>query len=525
MYNSPVYSITPVVLDLDGNGIDLLSVDGASAPLFDMDGDGAPDKAGWVGADDALLAIDRDGDGLITKGEEISFTGDLPGAVSDLEGLHAFDSNNDGLVDARDDRFVQLRVWQDLDQDGVSDEGEVTNLADRGIAAIDLSLTRTGASLDNLTDNVVYGTGRFIRNDGSSGTAGDVVLAYRKVEPQFTIEPAPEPQPTPESVQSATAQNGSGYLGPIVIDLDRNGISLLSRSTSTATFDTDRTGVRQKTGWVGAGDGLLVLDRNHDGAITDASEISFIGDLPGAVSDLEGLRAFDTNQNGLFDEGDAQFAEFRIWRDGDQNGISRASELKPLSSYGITAINLTRQVTGQSAEGATDNVVVAIADVLHADGATSAAGDVFLAYDADPAKPVAQPQTRRLPEPPESGTPNWSASGLSRRTFEVASQQGSDWAVADQLDDVLNAGFVVDGGSDEQWSTTLAAGHQVGMASALDGGVGVLDRSVLQMVAAISTFNTAVPGSLERFGQKHRPKGMEYLTALPDLHPGNSLGV
>ncbi len=61
----------------------------------------------------------------------------------------------------------------------------------------------------------------------------------------------------------------------------------------------DGDGVRDKTGWVGADDGLLALDRNGNGTIDDIGEISFVDDAEGALSDLEGLQAYDTDGDNL----------------------------------------------------------------------------------------------------------------------------------------------------------------------------------------------------------------------------------
>ena len=50
-------------------------------------------------------------------------------------------------------------------------------------------------------------------------------------------------------------------------------------------------------------------DRNGDGAISAPSEISFVQDLPGAQTDLEGLRAYDSNGDGI---GDLQGVESKL---------------------------------------------------------------------------------------------------------------------------------------------------------------------------------------------------------------------
>jgi hypothetical protein len=51
----------------------------------------------------------------------------------------AFDSNHDGVFSADDAKFAEFKVWQDINQNGVSDAGEVRSLAEWGIADINLS--------------------------------------------------------------------------------------------------------------------------------------------------------------------------------------------------------------------------------------------------------------------------------------------------------------------------------------------------------------------------------------------------
>jgi len=170
--------IFPIVLDMDGDGIELLSPD-ASSVKIDVDGDGVKDRLGWVGANDALLAIDRNGDGKVNGLDEISFVNDAPGARTDLEGLAGFDSNKDGALDALDDRFGDFLVWRDENQNGKSEKSELLTLAQAGISSINLTPTTTGNTTDGATDNVILNTTEFIREDGSTGAVGDVAFVYR----------------------------------------------------------------------------------------------------------------------------------------------------------------------------------------------------------------------------------------------------------------------------------------------------------------------------------------------------------
>lgn len=186
----------PVVLDLDGDQqielkqLDTAEIDAGAGPRFDWDGDGVRDATAWAGSDDGFLALDlaADGsagpDGEIDQARELVFAiwGRERGAaagVSDLEGLRlAFDSNGNNLLDGGDDRWAEFRIWQDSNQDGLTDPGELRTLDEVGIVSIGLTPSTQGAH--ELSDgSAVSGTSSFVKADGTTGLAGDTALAFR----------------------------------------------------------------------------------------------------------------------------------------------------------------------------------------------------------------------------------------------------------------------------------------------------------------------------------------------------------
>ncbi|PZM78830.1 MAG: hypothetical protein DKT66_23305 [Candidatus Melainabacteria bacterium] len=50
--------------------------------------------------------------------------------------LSSFDSNSNGIIDSSDSSYANLNVWEDQNEDGIVDDGEMTNLSDAGIASI-----------------------------------------------------------------------------------------------------------------------------------------------------------------------------------------------------------------------------------------------------------------------------------------------------------------------------------------------------------------------------------------------------
>ena len=187
----------PVILDLDGDGVEI-NVNGNVS--FDIDGDGYLEQTSWAGPDDGFLVIDLmeggerstgSGDGKITEVKELILSKWVEGGVAtDLQALATFDSvasrggNNDGVLNAADGIWDELKVWQDANQNGVVHTGEMKTLASLGITQINLAYDN-GEKFDNLANDVSFqgtsllGVASFIRNGTTVvGGVGDVSLAY-----------------------------------------------------------------------------------------------------------------------------------------------------------------------------------------------------------------------------------------------------------------------------------------------------------------------------------------------------------
>ena len=168
-----------------------------------MNGDGGSDDTGWIGKGDGFLVIDRNSDGLINDVSELSFGAENPNAASDLEALAALDNNGDKVIDAKDARFGELKIWVDADLDGVTDAGELKTLAELGIKSIGLAAQhREGTA--KLGENILLSTAVFTRENGSTGTLGNAALAYKP----GTVPAAPA---TNQSLLNAL-RSGGGYL-------------------------------------------------------------------------------------------------------------------------------------------------------------------------------------------------------------------------------------------------------------------------------------------------------------------------
>ncbi len=164
----------PISVDLDGNGFNFTNVDDSNV-FFDINGDGWKHRMAWVAPGDGLLAFDADGNGLIDNGSEISFAGYQPDAQTDLAGLRAFDTNNDGFFSALDAQWGKFGVWQDANQDGITDAGEFKTLDELGIASVNLA---SNGQFSVINGQTVHGIGQINKTDGSNLNIADVTLQY-----------------------------------------------------------------------------------------------------------------------------------------------------------------------------------------------------------------------------------------------------------------------------------------------------------------------------------------------------------
>lgn len=195
----------PLVIDLDGDGIELVGADGSV--LFDHDGDGNTSGTGWVRPDDGLLVLDRNGNGLIDNGTELfgvdTVLSDGNKATDGFAALRDLDSNSDGVFDANDEQYANVQVWRDLDQDGVSDAGELSSLVDLGIASINLNPTVRTRNYGN--GNVQTAESTYTRTDGTTRTIANLDLADNPFYRTFA-----DPIPLTPTAQVLPEMRGAG---------------------------------------------------------------------------------------------------------------------------------------------------------------------------------------------------------------------------------------------------------------------------------------------------------------------------
>jgi PIN domain nuclease of toxin-antitoxin system len=106
--------------------------------LIDVDGDGYLEKTQWLQSNQAVLAVDLNGDGQISVGERVSLQG-AGQAAQTRTSMGWLDANGDGRLTAQDPAFAALKLWIDVNQDGQSQNGEVQSVSQAGITAMDFS--------------------------------------------------------------------------------------------------------------------------------------------------------------------------------------------------------------------------------------------------------------------------------------------------------------------------------------------------------------------------------------------------
>jgi Ca2+-binding RTX toxin-like protein len=174
---APPVPYDPLILDLDGDGIELISVE-QSGVVFDLNADGFREQTGWVSPDDGMLALDANDNAQIDNITELF--GDA--TTDGFDELRNLDSNSDNVINSNDIQFGQLRIWQDLDQDGVTGAGELKTLDQLDIESISLNTTETFYEIEG---SLIRSTSQFSFTGGTQNEAASIWFSVDQINTTY----------------------------------------------------------------------------------------------------------------------------------------------------------------------------------------------------------------------------------------------------------------------------------------------------------------------------------------------------
>ncbi|MBO4523905.1 MAG: calcium-binding protein, partial [Ruminococcus sp.] len=227
-------TVDPIVLDLKNDGFDPTDLnDGVN---FDLDANGMAERINWTRGDEALLAYDRNEDGMINDGTEV-FGDNTPmadgsKAANGFTALSEFDTNQDGIIDKNDENFDKLLVWQDKNHNGISEKSELSTLAENGITSIDLGYENLNSSTE--TGVVLGNVGKFTYEDGSESSLAEYWVLSQKFN---TVDNNPVDIPEEISALPNINSMGNAYSLHKAMAIDDSGklvelVNAFAESTS-----------------------------------------------------------------------------------------------------------------------------------------------------------------------------------------------------------------------------------------------------------------------------------------------------
>ena len=241
----------PLVVDLTGSGLNLAARSGFT-PYFDFSGDGFAQNTAWIGSGTGFLAT-LGSDGTIDNGTNL---------IDSFSQLAAMDTNGDGVINSSDSDFGDIVVWQDENNDGIAQSGEIETLAEAGIVSI--SLTTSPADLA-VNGSTVTGTAVATMSDSTTREVASVSLDtsafYTKYVGPYSLDSTIESLPDLEGfgtlpgLQIAMSQDTT-LLGLVqtLVATDPSDISAFDAALQNVLFE-----------WAGVGDVTAASGGMFDG--------------------------------------------------------------------------------------------------------------------------------------------------------------------------------------------------------------------------------------------------------------------
>ena len=372
-YNGSLNFKPPVNSDLDLNGLTF------KASVYDPD-----TKGTTVASDSANIIVDAVIDPFKFNGS-LTPTPDAAGKIFVLTGQDTVQNsklNLTGLTypDADGSESLKKIVFT-LDKAMApttfismkNDNGTFTKIGEKGMSGKDTTYTIDLSGMTYAQAKAFIQNKLYLTNDGPSKLDGSYNLGVQIVSYEKNLG----------GIEKDYSDNQTSYqiclpvlfcISPLVIDLNKNGVELLSQQQGVL-FDITNDGIKDKTGWVGPQDGLLALDKNHDGKIGDRSEL--FGNDDKSANGFDNLAQYDLNKDGVIDTNDAIFKDLKVWQDLNSDGVSQAGELKSLANVNIASIKLAASEVSYDIAG---NPVTHESEVTFKDGTKADVVDAWFSY-------------------------------------------------------------------------------------------------------------------------------------------------
>lgn len=154
----------PLIVNFEGNAADLSE----DKYAFDIDADGETEMISYLLGSSGMLALDKNGDGVINDGSELfgALTGD------GFAELAAYDEDGNNFIDEADSIFSELGIWTKTAEDE-----QIQSLQERGIGAIYLGASDTPFDIKdekNQQHGRVISSGFYLTEAGDVGTVQQI---------------------------------------------------------------------------------------------------------------------------------------------------------------------------------------------------------------------------------------------------------------------------------------------------------------------------------------------------------------
>jgi len=275
----------PLLLDLNGDGIK--TTDLSPGVFLDHDNNGFAELTSWVDANDGVLVVDKNGNGIIENGNEVfgnnSILANGQIAADGYASLADYDTNHDGVVNSSDANFSDIKV--------LKGDGTLLTLQQADIASLNLAHTATNTIDAN--GNIQVSLGSFTKIDNTTGqmgdynlqTASDVSLPLKFV--QVSVEAAALPQVLGTgnvyNLQEAMTLDTSGTLLGLVTDFV-NATTTSAQNTLLDQILVQWTGMSMSTASTRGGQmydsHAAIMEAFMGRTFHDDNDTNFIGTLP-----------------------------------------------------------------------------------------------------------------------------------------------------------------------------------------------------------------------------------------------------